>query len=67
MMQAANDGGSSRMRVDIGLNTDLFTATVSSTADNRIGAAAPGIAAGGAQLGKMEMTKARRRQLGRRG
>lgn len=66
MMQAANDGGSGRMRVDIGLNTDLFTATVSSAADQRIGAAAPGIAAGGAQLGKMEMSKARRRQLGRR-
>lgn len=67
MMQAANDGGSGRMRVAIDLNTDLFTATVSSVADQRVGAAAPGIAAGGAQLGKMEASKARRRQLGRRG
>jgi hypothetical protein len=67
MMQASNDTGGGGMRVAIDLNTDLFTATVSSAADQRIGAAAPGIAAGGAQLGKMEMTKARRRQLGRRG
>lgn len=67
MMQAANDaGGGGRMRVDIGLNSDLLTATVSGIADQRVGAAAPGIAAGGAQLGKMEMSKARRRQLGRR-
>lgn len=67
MMQAANDTGSGGMRVAIDLNTDLFTATVAGTADQRIGSAAPGIAAGGAQLGKMEMSKARRRQLGRRG
>lgn len=67
MMQAANDaGGGGRMRVDIGLNSELLTATVSGIADQRVGAAAPGIAAGGAQLGKMEMSKARRRQLGRR-
>ncbi|QCB42233.1 hypothetical protein E5673_08295 [Sphingomonas sp. PAMC26645] len=66
MMQAANDTGSSRSRIDIALNTDLFTATVSGVADQRVGAAAPGIAAGGAQLGKMEMGRARRRQLGRR-
>lgn len=66
MMQAGNDAGGGRMRVDIGLNSDLLTATVSGIADQRVGAAAPGIAAGGAQLGKMEMGRARRRQLGRR-
>lgn len=66
MMQAANDAGGGRMRVDIGLNSDFLTATVSGIADQRVGAAAPGIAAGGAQLGKMEMGRARRRQLGRR-
>lgn len=65
-MMAANDGGG-RLGVDIRLNTDLFTATVAGTADQRIGAAAPSIAAGGAQLGRMELGRARRRQLGRRG
>jgi polyhydroxyalkanoate synthesis regulator phasin len=63
------DGGSgagSRVKVDISLNDAMFTARVSDAADQRIGAAAPGIAAGGAQLGRMEMGKARRRTLGRR-
>lgn len=64
------DGGGgtgSRVKVDISLNDAMFTARVSDAADQRIGAAAPGIAAGGAQLGRMEMGKARRRTLGRRG
>jgi len=64
------DGGGgtgSRVKVDISLNDPMFTARVSNAADQRIGAAAPGIAAGGAQLGRMEMGKARRRTLGRRG
>ncbi|WP_267395583.1 MULTISPECIES: hypothetical protein [unclassified Sphingomonas] len=67
MLAANENSGGGRVKVDIGLNTDLFTATVAGTADQRIGAAAPNIAAGGAQMGKMEMAKARRRQLGRRG
>ncbi|MBW6524418.1 D-alanyl-D-alanine carboxypeptidase family protein [Sphingomonas sp. RHCKR47] len=65
-MMAANDTASSRQRIDLHLNTDLFTATVSDVADQRVGVHAPGIAAGGAELGRDQMRKAQRRKMGRR-
>ena len=65
-MLAGNDNASpSRIGVDIKLNTDLFTAAVAGAADQRIGVAAPSIAAGGAQLSAVTAARRGRRKLGR--
>ncbi len=64
LMGAGNDN--SRMKVDIGLNTDLFTATVSRTADQRVGAAAPQIMAGSVSMGEQQRVRTQSRKLGTR-
>ncbi len=60
---AANDGGVGRMAVDIKLNTDLFTASVSRISGGQLQAAAPGIAAGAVRMSGAEDAKRRRRRL----
>lgn len=63
-MMAANDvGGGGRMAVDINLNTDLFTATVTSISGSQLQAAAPGIAVGAARLSGAQEARRRRRRL----
>lgn len=62
-MMAANDGGMGRMTVDINLNSDLFTATVSRISGSQLQAAAPGIAAGAVGMSSAQEAKRRRRRL----
>ncbi len=62
-MMAANDAGFGRMAVDINLNTDLFTASVSRISGSQLQAAAPGIAAGAVRISGAQDAKRRRRRL----
>lgn len=66
-MMAANDTGNGRQLVEISLKDDLLEARIVGTADQRVGAAAPQIAAGAAELGRINAGKRRRRQMGSRG
>ncbi len=66
-MMAANDTGNGHQLVEISLKDDLLEARIVGTADQRVGAAAPQIAAGAAELGRINAGKRRRRQMGSRG
>ena len=64
MLAAANEnGGGGAARVDIRLNTELFTATVSQIGDQRVAAAAPQIGNGAADLASQRGYDRQRRRM----